>query len=687
MNNRIVAVLCFVSSAAAAVPPRFRAHVLATDLTGGYQVTAADVNGDGRTDIIAVATGMSDLVWFENPTWKRRVLASGIERPINLAARDVDGDRIPEIVVAAGWSNVAAKSRGTVWLLKSAGDPLHKWRATEIDRLPTSHRIRVLMLDGQPVFVNAPLIGADSLAPDYRSAVPLVFYAPGDWKRRVIGSDNHGVVHGLSTFDWDGDGREDVVTASFEGVHWFRNAPQRAWARSIIVPGDPAAWPKNGASEIAIGRAYGKRFLVTVEPWHGSQICVYTERGGAWYRRIQDASYSEVHAVRTADLDADGNDDIVAAVRSKPGAVLAYFSKPDNWDRVVLDEGGVTASDCAVADLNRDGLPDIACIGAATANLKFYENLGAALAASHPLAVVEKKAGHVGFYDREGTRVAGAAVGQYPHEIVRSPDGKLLYVSDNGILWMTEAGEGGNTISIVDVASKQRTGIISLGDHRRPHGMDVDRKRNRLVVTTENPPGLLLIDLSTRSIIRTYDTQGTGPHMVLLSADAAWAYVSNTNTNSIAAIHLDSGRTKLIATDARPQGGVRSLDGRLLYITNNAGNTVTVVDTRRQERVGAIATGNHPARIALTPDGRTLVYNLQDDDAIAFADVRMRRQVAVVPIGGPPLSLTLSSDGRWAYAGIQDRDKIAVVSVADRKLIGAIPTPKDSGPDPALPLP
>jgi hypothetical protein len=45
------------------------------------------------------------------------------------------------------------------------------------------------------------------------------------------------------------------------------------------------------------------------------------------------------------------------------------------WTKVVLDNS-IAAAACAIADLNGDGRPDIACIGAATANLKWYENLG-----------------------------------------------------------------------------------------------------------------------------------------------------------------------------------------------------------------------------------------------------------------------------------------------------------------------
>jgi len=303
------------------------------------------------------------------------------------------------------------------------------------------------------------------------------------------------------------------------------------------------------------------------------------------------------------------------------------------------------------------------------------------------LAVVEKIGGQVGFYSAAGERLAGVPVSVCPHEIVLSHDQRHLYVSDNGILWMTDPGEGGNTISILDVAKRAKVGEISLGKFRRPHGLDVDPKTGRLVVTVENPPGLLLADPAARQVLRSYDVKGTMPHMVVLGPGAEWAFVSNSGTNTIAALHLASGKVKLIPTDARPQGGVRSLDGRFIYMTNSDGNSISIIDTARQDRIGVIPVGKQPGRIALTPDGQTLVYNLQGDNAMGFADAGSRRQTAVVPIGGRSLSLTLSRDGAWAYGGIQDQDRIAVVSVVERKLIRYIATPKGAGPDPALPLP
>jgi YVTN family beta-propeller protein len=314
--------------------------------------------------------------------------------------------------------------------------------------------------------------------------------------------------------------------------------------------------------------------------------------------------------------------------------------------------------------------------------------VAAAAAASDPaaFAVVEKPGGQVGFYSADGRRLAGVRVGQYPHEIVRSPDGKLLYVSDNGILWMTYAGQGGNTISIIDVEKRAKAGVIALGEYRRPHGMDLDPKSNRMAVTIENPHGLLLIDLASRKVLRKYDTGGNAPHMVLFSPDRHHAYVSNTESNSIGIVHLESGKVKTLAVGARPQGGVLSHDGSHAYITSSDGNAISILDTRSQQIVGTIPTGKGPGRVALTPDGKTLVYNLQAGQAVGFADVAARKQTAVVPIGGSPLSLTLSRDGAFAYTGIQDQDKVVVISVRDRKIARTFPTPKGAGPDPVLPL-
>jgi len=374
------------STYAATPPAEFAEHLIESGLKGGYQVVIADLNRDGKPDIIALASGMPDLIWFENPSWKRHVLASGMAHMINLAAWDTDGDGIPEIVIAHEFANQAKNSVGILSVLRHGRDPLQPWEATEIDRIPTSHRLRWADIrgDGKKVLVNAPLAGLKAEAPEYRGKTPLVFYRPGVWMRETISEENEGVEHGIYITDWDGEGREAILTASFVGLDLFRLGKDDKWSRTELAKGDPAPWPKSGSSDVAVGWLGSKpartRFLAAIEPWHGNEVSVYRQDNKkVWQRQVIDDALDQGHTILTADLNGDGNDEIIAGYRGKVRGVNIYYAngaKGERWINHPLDNGGIAASSCAVADLNADGRPDIVCIGSATANLKWYENKG-----------------------------------------------------------------------------------------------------------------------------------------------------------------------------------------------------------------------------------------------------------------------------------------------------------------------
>lgn len=356
----------------------FEAHTLASDLTGGYQVVACDLNNDGKLDLIALASNMSELVWFENPSWQRHVIATGLVRMINLAAYDFDGDGIPEIALAYGFSSNAAQSSGKLAILHHNGDPRQLWERKEFDQLPTSHRLRWANIDGSghKVLINAPLTAADASAPDYHGHVPLVYYEPGKWHRQLIGDAEEGVVHGIFITDWDSNGRDAILLGGFLGVHLYCYGANTQWTRTEIAKGDPAPWPKGGNSDIAVGTLNHERFLAGIEPWHGNQVVVYREAHGDWNREVIDNTLLDAHTVVTADLDKDGSDEIVVGFRGKPYGVYIYKFDGRHWNRQILDSGDMSAAACAVADLDGDGRPDIACIGSATHNLKWYRNSG-----------------------------------------------------------------------------------------------------------------------------------------------------------------------------------------------------------------------------------------------------------------------------------------------------------------------
>jgi DNA-binding beta-propeller fold protein YncE len=294
--------------------------------------------------------------------------------------------------------------------------------------------------------------------------------------------------------------------------------------------------------------------------------------------------------------------------------------------------------------------------------------------------ILQKAESSMGFYTPAGQHLASVPVGKHPHEFVISTDGRYAYTTDNGSMLLETPGQGGNTISIVDLVSRKKTGEIPLGEFRRPHGIDLDRKTGRLAISCELPDRLLIVDPVSRKVVRDYDTQGKTSHMVTLGPGAEWAFVSNSTSNNVAAIHLQSGKVKLIPTTRRPEGSVLSKDGSTLYVATREG--ISIIDTAKQAEKGRIATGKGPNRIALTADERYLVYSLIDENKVEIADPKSRKVLGQVPLAGRPVSLTISRDNQYAFAAAQDDDTVYVVSIPDRKLAREIKTKKGSGPDP-----
>lgn len=305
-------------------------------------------------------------------------------------------------------------------------------------------------------------------------------------------------------------------------------------------------------------------------------------------------------------------------------------------------------------------------------------------AADPAFAVIEKVAGRVGFYDAGMKRIGEVRVGAFPHEAALSPDRHTLYVSVNGVLWMTEDSMGTNTIAVVDIPSMKKTADIDLGRYHRPHGIAFEPASRMLLATTERPFGLIAVDPAARKVVRDFDVKGRSPHMVMLSKDGKRAWVSNADSNTLAAIDLKSGATTLIPTGKNPQGGVLSASGDRLYMTNSEARQIAVIDTKTGKEIGRIQTGDHPARVELTPDGRTLVYNLMN--GVGFADIAAMKETSTLDLGGRALSLTTTRDGKRAFAGIQDQDKVFVIDVPGRKVAAMVQLPKGSGPDPIIPI-
>ena len=154
-----------------------------------------------------------------------------------------------------------------------------------------------------------------------------------------------------------------------------------------------------------------------------------------------------------------------------------------------------------------------------------------------------------------------------PYDVVLSPDGRTLYVSN----W------GSDSVSIIDTANLKVTATVAVGDN--PNDMELSRD-GRLFVACANDNSVVVIDTRTRQAVEKIATalyphapEGSTPNALTLDHEKHLLYVANADNNDVAVIDIEEpGKSEV--EGFLPSGWYPSalaLIGRNLYIGNSKG--------------------------------------------------------------------------------------------------------------------
>jgi len=409
----------FVTAFAAAADfPRFKVQEIDTGLKIGYAVLTADIDGDKKPDIVVV--DQHKLVWYQNPgkpgaDWKKRVMLDGKTKPDNVcaAALDLDGDGLPEIVLGSAWKPFDTANAGQLGWVRRGKTLDAEWTYHELPcDEPSVHRVRVFDIDGdgKPEIVHVPLMGRGATAQgswlDGRPVRVVALRVPAkepekkeNWTVEVLSEELHVCHNFWPVYPAPVPGRPRIpviLVTAYEGVFALTRGPDGSneWKALKVGDGNQAnPGGSRGASEVKQGQVgEGRPVIATIEPWHGNQVVTYTPAGkaGEWDRQVIDEQLRWGHAVWFADLDGDGADELIVGVRDDPNpkagdkhtlrrGVRVYRctdGRGAEWERLLLDEGGVAVEDLCAADLDGDGRIDIVAVGRATGNARIYWNQG-----------------------------------------------------------------------------------------------------------------------------------------------------------------------------------------------------------------------------------------------------------------------------------------------------------------------
>src|SRR5918994_3149538 len=137
--------------------------------------------------------------------------------------------------------------------------------------------------------------------------------------------------------------------------------------------------------------------------------------------------------------------------------------------------------------------------------------------------------------------------------------------------------------------------------------------------------------------------------MVTSPLTAREIFVSNEKGNSISIVDGDSLEViETVPGGNRPRGIVLSPDGKHLYICASDDDTIEIMDTATREIVGKLPSGPDPELMDISPDGALMYVANEDDNMVTVVDIAAGRMISEIPVGVEPEGMGVSHDGKWA---------------------------------------
>ena len=362
----------------------FKGEVIDDKVAIGYGVATGDVDGDGKPDILLA--DKTEIVWYKNTgnrseKWQRYVIAKNLTEQDNvcIAARDIDGDGKVEVAVGAQWNPSETKNSklsGAVFYLVPPADRTQLWEPVKLHSEVTIHRMKwVMKSDNTFQLAVLPLHGEGNTGGNGAGVKLITFDVPanrkGIWAYELLETGMH-MTHNFQPMESAGRFL-GLAVGGKEGVQVFLNGAA-GWAPS-------GNWmvADKGIGEIRTGSlGKGQLFTATIEPMHGTSLVIYSKDS----RTVLTDRMKEGHALVCADFFDQGRDQIVMGWRN-PDVTgetgIRIFVGSDNegkqWKEYVLDEKiKMACEDITTADLDGDGDIDVIASGRSSHNLAVYWN-------------------------------------------------------------------------------------------------------------------------------------------------------------------------------------------------------------------------------------------------------------------------------------------------------------------------
>ncbi|CAF3308762.1 unnamed protein product [Rotaria sp. Silwood2] len=365
--------------------------------TTPVSVVAGDVNADGKPDIIVAYSGSNNLGAFLNSgtgtftAQTNLITLAGATTPASVVAGDVNADGKPDIIVAySGSNNVGIFLNDVTITFIPEANPLTIAGATT----PMSVTTTDVNGDGKPDIIVA-YSGSKNVGVFLNNGTGA-FILPSS----LLTSASATTPLSVTTADINGDHKTDLVVSyigSSDNVGIFLNDGAGGFPSQPVTINTGTGAAAGAPVSVATGDIDGDTYVDIIVAFNVSnKVAVFYGRGNTIPTLVPNillnAAGATPESVTTADVNGDGKADVIVAysVANNVAVFLSGSSAMSTSPSTFLNiSGAASPVSVTTADVNGDGKVDIIVAYNASNNVGVFLNSGAGTftAQANPLTI------------------------------------------------------------------------------------------------------------------------------------------------------------------------------------------------------------------------------------------------------------------------------------------------------------
>src|SRR5688500_8743857 len=261
-------------------------------------------------------------------------------------------------------------------------------------------------------------------------------------------------------------------------------------------------------------------------------------------------------------------------------------------------------------------------------------------------------------------------VGEGPHEVVVSADGKTAFVANYG------NQKPGNTLSMIDVDAGKELRRVDLGPLTRPHGLY--ECNGKVYFTSETSCAVGRYDPQADKVDWVVGTGQAGSHMLTVDETNGRIYTTNIGSDSVTIIDAlgpapgPGPKPVNLTVKNGPEALALSPDGKELWVAPRQGGEIVIIDATTDAVKQSIPFKGAAFRLHFTPDGKRVIAPDLPNGEVVIYDAASRNQEKRIQVAQAPIGTVVTPDSKRAFVACAGAHKVIVLDLEKLAVAGTI---------------